>query len=189
MPYTIIQPPLTLKFREMSKSELNDYFGWFLEVLPQRIKELASAVEESEPFENWHPDLAPTSLMSLGDWFVTQIQLRQRTGEEVQHIMSRVPYPIEIRNQELTDRTVSLAVDIGMYFGQVLIRNHPSLRWTQPLNDKRFADFGHAVLVNFGAVPLNPVRTAVTFAYGIADGRQTGNRLRELYDYWSSRVR
>ena len=42
------------------------------------------------------------------------------------------------------------------------------------------------VILGFGQVPLNPVRIAVTLCYGIATGKQSGKRLREIYDYWSS---
>jgi hypothetical protein len=33
---------------------------------------------------------------------------------------------------------------------------------------------------------LNPVRIAVTLAYAFADKEQPGNRLRALYDIWTS---
>ena len=42
------------------------------------------------------------------------------------------------------------------------------------------------MLVGFGPVPLNPVRIAVTLAYGIADGKFDGRRLCSLYEYWAS---
>src|SRR5215510_13793561 len=49
MPYVTIQQPFTLKFREMSKQDLKDYFRWFFEVLPTRIRELTNAVSAIEP--------------------------------------------------------------------------------------------------------------------------------------------
>ena len=44
MSYSIIQPPFTLKFREMSRKELKDYKAWFHEVTPERIAELKDEV-------------------------------------------------------------------------------------------------------------------------------------------------
>src|SRR5271155_4623769 len=32
--YRVIQPPFTLKFREMSRKELTDYFQWLLRMIP-----------------------------------------------------------------------------------------------------------------------------------------------------------
>ncbi len=37
MTYELIQPPFTLKFRDMSRNELDDYLQWFLGVIPERI--------------------------------------------------------------------------------------------------------------------------------------------------------
>lgn len=189
MPYATIQPPFTLKFREMSKQELKDYFRWFFDVLPQRTGEVAEAVRQSPGFETWQPDETPASLDALGEWFAVQAETRQRTPDECQEIASRSSFPIEVPNEELTNRTFSLAMDIGMYLAHVLLKNFPSLRWEQPLDDKKFADYGQPVLVGFGPVPLNPVRIAVTLAYGLVSKKQSGKRLREIYDYWSKQVR
>jgi tyrosyl-tRNA synthetase len=52
MPYATIQPPFTLKLREMPKKELHRYYHWFTEVLPQRIEELAAAVRKTPGFES-----------------------------------------------------------------------------------------------------------------------------------------
>jgi hypothetical protein len=189
MPYATVQPPFTLKFREMSKQELKDYFRWFFNVLPQRTSELAEAVRQSPGFETWQPDQSPTSLDKLGEWFAAQAETRQRTPDERQEIARRSAYPIEVPNAELTNRTFSLAMDIGMYLSQVLLKNHPLLQWEQPFGNKKFIDYGQPVLVGFGAVPFNPVRMLVTLAYGLVSKKETGKGLRELYEIWSNMVR
>ena len=95
---------------------------------------------------------------------------------------------MDVPNEELTERTFSLAMDIGMYLGRVLLANFPSLRWEQFLGSKKFADYGQPIITGFGPVPLNPVRIAVTLAYGLAKARGPSKRLREVYDYWAQRV-
>lgn len=189
MPYTTIQPPFTLKFREMPKKELERYFQWFMEVTPQRVNELAEVVSQTPGFEVWQPDHSPASLDKLGDWFAGQVETRSRTKEEVQAIEIRLVFPMEIPGEELTNRTFSLAMDIGMYLSQVLLKKYPSLKWEQPFGNKKFADYGQPLLTGFGPVSLNPVRIAVTLAYGLASKNKSGKRLRELYDYWSKQVR
>src|SRR5215469_2088930 len=130
--YITIQPPFTLKFSEMSKKELRAYFKWFQDVTPERIAQLASVVRSSPAFENWQPDFSPDSLNDLGEWFAGQIETRPRTKEEIDAFNEQAPFPIEISDSELTNRTFSLAVDIGMYLNQVFLKNHPLLRWEQP---------------------------------------------------------
>lgn len=188
--YRTIQPPFTLKFDEMSKKELRDYFKWFQEITPERIEELASAVNSSPGFENWQPDLTPGSLDALGKWLATQIETRPRTREEIAESDAQAALPIEHSGVELTNRTFSLTVDIGMYVGQVFLKNHPLLQWDQPLRSKGHIDYGQPVLVSFhsGKVPFNPVGLVVTLAYGLRDKTRTGDTLREIYDIWSKSV-
>ncbi len=184
--YSTIQPPVTLKFRTMSKKELRQYYKWFQEIMPQRVIELAKAVKASRDSEDWQLDWTPASLDALGSWFATQVQTRPRMRQECDEIAAQSPFPIERSDWEFTTRTLSLAMDVGMYLSQVFSRNHPSLTWDQPLGSKNFIDYGQPVLVGFaGKVPFNPIRMVTTLAYGIAKKSETGEGLRKVYDIWS----
>jgi len=189
MTYATIQPPFTLKFREMSKKELKDYFAWFQDVLPQRLDELARAVHGTTGFEAWQLDFTPASLELLGNWFVTQVETRPRTQDEIEEIASRSSFPIEIPGEDLTNRTFSLAMDVGMYLSQVFLKNHTVLRWDQPFGNKKFVDYGQPVLMGFGAVPFNPVRMLMTLSYGVVSKNDSGKSLRDLYDIWAKLIK
>lgn len=189
MTYEIIQPPFTLKFREMSKKELKEYFSWFHGVLPKRIEMLISVVQQTPGYGSWIADSTPNSLRELGEWFTKQVETRPRTEEEMREVRSQTFIPIEVPEEELTNRTFSLSIDIGMYLSQVLLRNQPSLQWGQQFGNKDDVDYGQPVLVGFGPMTLNPVSLLVTLAYGVISGKRTGNSLLELYDIWSKMVR
>lgn len=186
MNYPIIQPPFTLVFREMSKKELKDYNMWFHEVMPERIQILLLAIKSAVGYEDWMPDCSPESLEVLGDWFLTQVEIRPRTQKEIDEIQNRSQFAINVPDEELTNKTFSLAMDIGMYVSQVFLRHHPSLKWSQPFGNNKAVDYGQPVLVSFGAAPFNPVRMMVTLAYGFASGAKTGKSLREIYNIWSN---
>jgi hypothetical protein len=188
MQYSIIQPPFTLKFREMSKQELKDYYQWFREIIPERVTELARAVRSASEFENWQPDCTPESLDVLGRWFSGQIETRTRADQELQEIKGRSAFAVEVPGEELSNRSFSLAMDIGMYFSQVLLKNNPSLKWEQPFGNKQFVDYGQPVLVKFGPAPFNPVRMMVTLAYGLASKKKTGEALKDIYAIWARLV-
>lgn len=189
MDYAIIQPPFTLKFAEMSKNELKEYFAWFQNILPQRLGELTGAVHQTPGFENWRADFTENSLNQLGEWFVLQAKTRTRTEKETQEIASYSSYPIDIPNEELTNRTFSLAIDIGMYISRVFLKSRPTLCWDQLFGNKKHIDYGQPVLKGFGAVPFNPVRMMVTLAYSITSGQSTSSSLREIYDIWAKMIR
>lgn len=187
--YRTLQPPFTLDFPEMSRKELRAYFKWFQEMTPERIEHLASTVQSSPGFENWQADFSPDSLNALGEWFATQIETRPRIQQEIDAFNAQAPFPIKLSDNELTNRTFSLAMDIGMYLNQVFLRNYPGLTWDQPFGGKRFIDYGQPVLVGFdgGDIPFNSVRALVTLAYGLRDKNLGGKRLREIYDLRSQR--
>jgi hypothetical protein len=202
LPYVLIQPPLRMAIRELPKKELKEYFKWFLEVIPGRTAELGKAVQETPGFEAWEPDLTPESLEPLGKWFEGQVERRPRTPEEIEKIEQKIkaglgskPMPIVVSDKELTYRTLSLAMDVGMYFCQVLQKNVPGLRWEQPLGSKNFIDYGQPVLMGFKSslAPFNGPRMIQGLAYGIAGQKvydvlnaETARRIRDIYDRWSS---
>jgi hypothetical protein len=185
MIYPIIQPPFTLVFREMSKKELHDYNEWFHKMRPERIAVMTSAIKSTPGYETWEPDCSPESLEPLGEWFRSQIETRPRTSGEIDEIQKRSKTPINVPGEELTNKTFSLAMDIGMYLSEVFLKKHPALEWCQPLRNKKAVDYGQPVLTGFGAAPFNPVRMTVTLAYGLASQAKTGKSLREIYNIWS----
>lgn len=105
----------------MPKKDLKEYFVWFQNILPQRLNELTNAVQQTPGFEVWHADLTPASLDRLGDWFAAQVETRPRTDAEIREIRDQSPYPIDIPAEDLTNRTFSLAMDVGMYVSQVFL--------------------------------------------------------------------
>jgi hypothetical protein len=168
----------------MSKKDLKSYFEWYQSMIPIRLDELVRVVKQTEGFEEWQPDFSPASLIGLGDWFAEQVETRKRTQEEIQEIDSHLIFPIEIDRDELTNRTFSLAIDIGMYLSKVFLINNPTLKLDQVFGNKRGIDYGQPVITGFDTSPFNPVWMMVTLAYGIASKGKTGARLRELYDIW-----
>ncbi|ODP30926.1 hypothetical protein [Pandoraea sp. ISTKB] len=185
MTYQLVSPPCALDFVALTKQELKKYNEWFIAIVPERVATLQSCVNASAGHGSWSANFDPASLIELGDWFASQVSTRDRTQSEALAIEARLTFPMNVPHEELTDETVSKAIDVGMYFGTVLLKNHPSLRWGFKTESKRFADYGQPVIVGFGSAILNPVRIAVTLAYGVAAGTQSGSRLGQVYKFWS----
>ena len=60
-----------------------------------------------------------------GRWFATQVGVRLRTLEEMKALRKKSLPGVEVPDQELTDRTFSLAFDPGVYFGESLRSAYP----------------------------------------------------------------
>jgi len=149
------------------------------------VAELTKAVKSTPGHETWDPNLPPESLAPLGRWFEGQVETRKKTAGEIEETRAKLTFPIDIPETQLTNRTFSLAMDIGMYFSQVVLKNLPGTRWDQVLKNKRDSNYGQPVIMGFGKVPLNPVRVLVTTAYLIAD--RSPAQLGDLFDTWSKR--
>lgn len=186
--YQTIQPPFSLKFKEMSKGEIDSYCKWYLEQIQIRIEILQKAVNYSPGHQNWNADYTPASLEELGDWFAKQIENRNLDANEIEERLTNAPEwvrQIEMDTRELTNRTFSIAIDIGMYLSQVFLKNSNALKW-ECINkgNKNYVDYGQPVLAGFGEDFFNPVKMIVMLAYGISEHSKTGKSLKQLYDTW-----
>lgn len=189
MEYENIQPPFTLRFQSMSREKAEAYFTWFMEQIPVRVSALEQAVQSTVEYEDWQADCTPESLEKLGQWLCEQVETRERKKAEKEAIYGRAPTwfrNVEIEDWELTNRTLSLALDTGMYFGRVSEENLSGLKWVMVKRPKNDADFQQPVLVGTGRLRLNPVRILVTYVYGIARCSKGPGRLRELYNTWAN---
>lgn len=183
MGYEIIQPPFTLQFREMPVQELKEYSAWFHRVIPERVAILEKEVAAAAEFAGWKADRSPDSIEPLGRWFATQVETRPRTASEKEAISSSAPW-VTVPDVELTNRTFSIAYDVGIYLALCILAARPSARWDQDLKRKQFVDYGQPTIVGLGVVPLNPIRIAISTAYGISDGRRQASDLKAAFDYW-----
>lgn len=188
MSYQIIQPPFTLDFPNMTKKDLRAYKNWFIEIIPQRIEILTDAIHATVALEDWKPDFSPQSLYVLEEWFPTQVGSRRTTEEEK---AAYVPGKIITVPPEwdLTSKTYSLCIDIGMYLSQVFLKAYPRLKWAQPIGSKNHIDYGQPVLIGFGKhINFNPVRMLTVQAYKLVPARNATYGIRNLYDIWSQNI-
>jgi hypothetical protein len=181
MAYELSKPLSRPASLEMSKSQLKTYFDRFVAAIPERGLVLRQELRLSRP---WAANYSPKSLPALGDWFGKSISTRLRTPREKREIEARLRFPVEILDWDLSERGYSLAMDVGMYFGEVLRRNHRGSDWV--LHLRKTNNFGQPVLSGF-AVALNPIQLMVVLARQLAEGAVRGGRerLRALYEHWS----
>jgi hypothetical protein len=186
--YSVIAPPYILIFSDMSKKELDKYFNWYLEQIPIRIAILEKAIKGTSGFEDWKMDYSPESLDKLGEWFAKQVETKERAQEKIKEMKACLAWPaseLPVPKYELTNKTFSLAIDIGMYISQVMLKNIPGLKWEHNIEgSKKWIDYGQPGLSGFGKIFFNPTRIILTFAYGLIEKTFKGNRLRELYEIW-----
>ncbi|MEU5943160.1 DUF6278 family protein [Micromonospora sp. NPDC047548] len=95
--------------REASPEEARTAYRNFLASIDDRLAQLARLVGES----GLRLDLTDASVDDLEQWFVSNIERHLDDPRKLSRI------------------TNSLAIDLGIYFGEVMIRRSPALAWLQ----------------------------------------------------------
>lgn len=127
-------------FFELTSKQAKEYFLWYTSEIPNRIALLWEYMKqerpETEPF-----DYSPESLLPLWEWYEQKIEQVPMTAEEIERRVRVFPKYLEseIRKntKKFTDETLSLALDISIYLGEVVVKNYPHLRWNYRTRPKR----------------------------------------------------
>ena len=127
-------------FFELTPKQAKEYFLWYTSEIPNRIALLWEYMKqerpETEPF-----DYSPESLLPLWEWYEQKIEQVPMTAEEIERRVRVFPKYLEseiLKNtKKFTDETLSLALDISIYLGEVVVKNYPHLRWNYRTRPKR----------------------------------------------------
>ena len=184
MKFTTAYSPVTTDFVSMSAHDIKAFYEWFMLNKSYCLDELIQAVWQTPGYENWCADFSPESLDVLGEWLFFMINAKHQSTKTELDKSKGLSDVNGLETDGLSNEEKSLAVLVGMYYGEVAVRNNPGLNWVQLKGNKKQADYGQPVIAGPAALHTNPVRVSNAFACGIADGSRTGSRLRETYDYW-----
>lgn len=146
----------------------------------ERIRQLRSLLAT----EGIDLSLHPSALQPLNDWFVTQVEMRDRTErerrEDRQAVLDRAlrhgvepgddPAPV----QRPSRRTESLIVDTMLFIGEVLVTEAPHLFW-ELMTAKRDYAYQRTVLAGFRNVQRRNYYVDLegvlrSYAYAVASG-------------------
>lgn len=176
----------------MSKREADHFFKWFLENRKNRIQVLVDHYESTGGGSPKDLDLTTESLNLLWNWFVPRIVQVKKTSEELAEENEQLPWWIKTESSEneykLSRETEIMIMDIGLYFGEVLIQQFVQLKWGIIYKPRNFVDVNRPIIVGFNKnMTLNPVRVVNTCTSKAAKGIQS-NDLYSLYQIWAEYV-
>lgn len=185
--YEIIQPPYHLKFREMSRNQAREYFEWFQRQIPIRINILARYIQSFPQYHDWKSTFTLDSIEDLGAWFIDLASTRKRSQKEINDIYANSPpwfKNVQIPEYDLSNETISLAIDVGMYLSQVMVKNVENLHWKMVSKPLNHIDYQQPVLFGKNKIGFNPVHLVLTYAYEIVENPKGPNRLKVIYEIW-----
>ncbi len=174
-------------FFELTPKQAKEYFLWYTSEIPNRIALLWEYMKqerpEAEPF-----DYSPESLLPLWEWYEQKIEQVPMTKKEIEYAVKRFPKYLEseIRKntKKFTDETLSLALDISIYLGEIAVKNHPHLRWNYRTRPKREISVYRPVIdrLNY-KMTLDPSRIVFVQMLKSVE-EQNKNHLYDIYCHW-----
>lgn len=173
-------------FLKMREADIFNFYQWFMEVKPYCIEELIHLVTSTSEFENWDANDTPESLAQLGLWFFNRVEKNDFSEKEIATLKKKLTKSADFLTWDLTDETKSLALYVGMYYGEVAIKSEKDTRWEYFISDKQYADYGQPVIVGKQKITINPVRVAHSLAYRYLSGNANGDALQKAYNFWAN---
>jgi hypothetical protein len=173
------------EFHNLDKKTLKLYAKWFFDNKEKRIGIMTSAVKEERDFSMWRPDYSPESTKVLAKWLNMNIERVPIPQEEIEEAKRRALIPSVIEEWRFSNKTRSKIVDIGIYFGEIMIRNHEdkNLKWEQCLLSRKYFDYGQ-MIINVGPTWMEPIQLIDVQASIMNDGDFSEDCLMELYNIW-----
>ena len=183
----MVSPVKTKTFEEYSKEDARIYFDWYVAQSEKRINQLIQYCSKTSSSEIAF-DETPNSLIPVWAWFEEQITTQKKTESEMQAALQGRPLWVqeEIKKVDwrFTTLTRALAIDMSFYFAQVMMKNHPSVKWGYFTKPKNQASVNRPVLFGFIKKKYMDPRNVIIVCCRHSVEKKDANRLYDLYMNW-----
>jgi hypothetical protein len=174
-----MEPPVAIDdYSKLSKKLAETHFNWFISQVPSRIDQL-------KEFTRIGLDFNPDSLIELWKWFINHVEINEKSDEEIERELAGTEW---LRNFVST-RKVSLlyqavALDIAIYFGELIKKNNPKVDWGIIFTPKSFASVNRPVLRGFKIDSMDVIRITSNQVSALLNGEHNSKKLYEIYNVW-----
>lgn len=182
---SMISPFEYKEFTAMNNDETKKYFNWFISQVEYRIEYLNHfIINDGETLEL---NYSVNSLIPLWNWYEGKIQVECKKEEDYLEEVERVPlwFQSHISREKISNDTLKIALDVSIYFAEVLIRNNPDrIRWGYFTKPKKRESVNQPTLLGFvNDMDLNPRIIVLTCTRKSSEERNP-NRLLNAYNTW-----
>lgn len=143
--YIIPDPPFIKQYHMLTPLEAEENYKWFINIIPDRLKRFFSIYLGKTVDDVDEIDFSPENLVVVWEWFV----------KKSKH-----------KNEKFSPETEAIIRDIGVYLGEVFVRNNPSLSWD--LHKEKNVNMNKPVISGFKDGDFYPVVDPLSATRGIA---------------------
>lgn len=185
MEYIMMEIPCGMFSNEkISQIEVRKNFEYYISQSNDRIDYLYSYIINSGI--NIEFDYSPNSLINLWKWYETQIEVVEKTEEELNSQISQYPDWMKdfVSKKKISENTLKIALDMSFYFAEVIIRNNNKIKWGYFTSPRSRVSVNQPILLGFANdIDLNP-RTIVLNCTRKSIRKKDEGILFNMYNTW-----
>lgn len=138
-------------FSDFSKKETREYFRWFEGIKEDRLEYLISEVNKDCSFLIL--DYSKDSILGLTKWILSKIELEPVSKMELKQFkenLQKTPLLTDVISspiKSLSQDFISIAFDVGLYFGETVVKGSNNHKWGYSLNPKSYIHYAQPIII------------------------------------------
>lgn len=186
--YQSLLIPDELYIEDFENAKADDaikFSDWFFAQTKDRIEILQNYINKSNDI--FSLDYTDKSLIKLWTWFEDNLELVEKTDEELQNEKESTPqvYWKFIQNKRISPLMVEIAIDISYYFADMLLKKHSDLHTDCIIKPKWKENLKKPVISGFFMdITIYPIELIMESAKRSVE-KKNSYRLKMLYDKYA----
>lgn len=186
--YNTINFPKNTKVEYLLENGFNDNcLDWFFSVKNGRLEILFQTVFNTNKIE-----FSKNHLQTLFYYLRDNVAVRDKTEREKDEARQQIPELFRGKHSFddylYMEPTVSLVLDIAIYFGEYIIIEVPNAYWTFLDIDDRIGNMRPIIMRKGKTVECNPIWLLRILLKQIDNNRESEDRLVDLFETWKNNL-
>lgn len=193
--YEILIPPVEKPMNRLTQAEAQAFFDWYTGKLEERTAYLRRVTKLTL-------DYTPASLVPLWKWFLRHAEIEKTPPARLAELKEQLAgnpladTVLKEHTQQFSLQTEYIIRDIGMYWGQVFVKNYPSIRWGYYTAPKRDMFVNRPLLLGFAnevfpekeGPPFEPIHMAGVQASKLHRRQSSKYDLLNIHRIWEDKI-
>jgi len=181
---------LTKKFPEMSKSEAQQFFNWFIEGIHPRLEQLKNLIAMANDGTVEKMDYSPGSLVDVFTWFLKSVNVVEKGIEQYEKECMALPEFLryQVAHKQLELEWMQVINDIGVYMALCFSEYDERLKWGIAPYPKAAGGNSPAIIGFQNKMFFSPMLMMNVVMGKAADGRATNTSLFDTFNTWIKKL-